>query len=158
MDIAVQPAIYTGESDPVEILNFVANRTGHAILAGDFDTFFAHVLLPHTIDTFHARKCITSKAEFREVFYSVHHHYRRLAVTSLLRMDVTADFGESRDEVVASFETRFMSGQTQARDPAPGLVILRQDGLVWKTVRQSHATPWNCPLGGENGVTGNPST
>lgn len=112
--------------------------TGRAILKGDAASFIPCFCLPMEVETFEQRRRIRSPQELEQVFRAVRAHYDRIGVTDMARHCVEASFADA-ETVVATHETRLMSGNILIRRPFPTLSVLKFDGRRWRIASSSYA-------------------
>ena len=119
----------TSASDVSEML---LARTGDAMLSNDFEAFEPCLLLPYEIETLEGQRKIETRASLRLTFDAVHAHLIRQRVTMMAINCVSASF-RTPNEVIATHETRLISGDIMVQKPYPALSVL---------VRQSEDAPW----------------
>ena len=121
-----------------DVSEHLLERTGRAIMAGDFAGFAACFALPQEIDTFVGPRKIETLEELEATFKDVGRHYRSLGVTQLVRHCVDARFRDE-DTVESTHETRLLNGDILAQAPFPVFSILKRTDEGWKIASGQYA-------------------
>lgn len=121
-----------------EVSEFLLERTGTALLQDNFEAFLECVSLPQTIETFEGQRRVTSPDELAQVFRAVRAYHRKTGVTDIVRHCVEAAFKDPHT-IVATHETRLVSGAVMTQSPYPGFSVLKFDGTAWRIVSMSYA-------------------
>lgn len=106
------------------------DRTGKALMSGDFDLFASCFVLPHVIETFQGRRTVETVDDLKKVFDGVTAYFRQKNVTELARHCVEAEFRDD-DTIVATHMSRVVSGARLVQKPYPVLSVLRKIGENW---------------------------
>jgi hypothetical protein len=121
-----------------EVCEYMLMRTGRAMKAGDFDAFRSCFTLPQVIETFEGSRIINDTAQLKTVFDAVRTHYIKNGVTEIVRHCVEAEF-VGVDRVLATHETRLVSGNVITQKPFPVMSVLKFDGTDWYIASSSYA-------------------
>ena len=121
-----------------EVSEYLLDRTGRALLDRDVDAFLECFIVPHEIETFEGRRLIKTREDLRRVTLAVLSHYDSIGLTDLVRHCVEASFQDEKT-VLATHETRLVSGSYLLREPFPALSVLRLTEDGWKIASCSYA-------------------
>lgn len=121
-----------------EVSEHLLERSGTAMLSGDFDTFASCFELPQEMDTFHGRNLVETRDELRTIYDSVRQLYRSHGVTDMARHCVEAVFVNA-DTVRATHQARLLSGTELVLGPFWAMSVLRRDGDVWRVASCQYA-------------------
>ena len=124
--------------DIITIANDLLERSGHGMMAGDFDLFAGCFHLPQYFETFSGPQCVETLQDLRALFDAVRDYYESIGVESLIRRVIHAEWKEP-DTFEYVHEARLMRGTTVLQEPYPvfSTVKLTDDG--WKVVGASYA-------------------
>lgn len=131
--------------DPRRITEAHLRRTALALLNGDFETFSMSFHLPHSVETFNDGGVLETSDDLRQVFENVRAQYERLGVTDIVRHCVNAEFRDA-SHMIATHETRLLSGATLVQAPYPVYSVLKKFGNEWKGLHSSYAVTGNPDL------------
>lgn len=106
-------------------------RTGTALMTGNFEKFADCFLLPQEMETFDGRRKVQTRDDLLEVFRGVTTHLRRKNVTEFVRHCIEARFRDD-DTIVTTHMSRLLSGHTLAQTPYPVMCVLRRVDGEWK--------------------------
>ena len=121
-----------------DISEHLLERTGEAMLAGDFDSFAACFALPYEVETVDGNRLIETRDSLHLTFDNVHAHLLKQQVTLMARHCVSASF-RGPDEVAATHETRLISRDILVQEPYPAFSILRkQADDAWRITYTSY--------------------
>lgn len=122
----------TPEFDTAEdIAEYFLDRTGTALMTGDFDLFASCFLLPQKMETFQGRRDIETLSDLREVFDGVTLHFKRKNATQLERHCIEARFRDP-DTVVSTHMSRLVSGSSLVQKPYPVMSVLKRVDGIWQ--------------------------
>lgn len=123
----------------VDIHQEILDRTGTAMMTGDFAAFRVCFTLPTVFETFETRREVTSEAELRAVFDRVTENRRVQRVQDMARRCIMAEFRDP-ETIAATHETRYIYiGNILAPVISAGFSVLRlQDGL-WKVASSQYS-------------------
>ena len=107
-------------------------------MTGDFAVFRGCFSLPQTLEAFDGRRLVETPADLRDVFDGVRSHFSNLGVTFLERHCVEASFSNP-DTVLATHESRLISGSTLVQRPYPVFSVLRRIDGDWKITHSKYA-------------------
>ena len=124
--------------NPKDVSNDLLERTGAAMLEGDFETFADCFELPQEMDTFHGRNLVQTREELRAVFDAVLQYYRSMGVTEMARHCVEAEF-VGPDTVQATHQSRLLAGTELVLTPYPALSVLKRKDGVWRVASCQYA-------------------
>ncbi|MEL7211591.1 MAG: hypothetical protein AAGK92_02945 [Pseudomonadota bacterium] len=125
-------------TSPKDISNDLLERTGAAMLSGDFDAFADCFELPQEMDTFHGRNLVETREDLRAIFDAVRQYYRSMGVTGMARHCVEAAYVDP-DTVQATHQSRLLAGAELVLTPYPALSVLKQRGGVWRVASCQYA-------------------
>lgn len=121
-----------------EVSEHLLHKTGQALMSGDVDAFIPYFSLPQEIQTFDGQCVLISPEDIRCTFHAVRAHFLRIGVTDMARHCVEASFSDS-ETVLATHETRLLSGNVIAQKPFPVLSVLKFNGSLWQVASASYA-------------------
>ncbi len=121
-----------------EIAEDLLERTGTAMVAGDFPGFAECFHFPQDLDTFDGNITITSPTELKHVFFQVLECYQSLGVTNMVRHVVAAEF-RGPAEIMSTHESRLFSGAALIKEPYVVLSVLKRKDGLWKIFRSQYA-------------------
>ncbi|MBY6117486.1 hypothetical protein KUW09_25050 [Mameliella alba] len=114
------------------------DRTGNALMNGDFDGFLSCFLLPLTLSTQGGPTRISDENDFLPIFEGNWRRIQHLNVTEYSRACVSACFIDDKT-IYAVHETRLLSGHALVRPAVPAFSILKKVESVWKVWDQEYA-------------------
>ena len=124
-----------------EICEIILDRTGAAVVAGDFAAFACHFILPFRLETIQGIRTIDQEHDFRSVFNAVHSHMTQMRVTLMARHCIAAEHRD-KDTIIGTHETRLISHGQLIEDPFPVMSIFsRQPDDSWKCHTASYDVP-----------------
>ena len=121
-----------------EVSEHLLEVTGTAFMSGDFELFLSCFHLPYELETFEGHRTIKDVNDLKEVYLAVRAHYARNGVSQMYRHCVEARFRDS-DTVIATHETRLLSGNVITQAPFAVYSELRFTGGKWVIVSSSYA-------------------
>jgi len=125
-----------------DVSEHLLQRSGDALMTGDFDTFLTCFLLPQKLGTFDGLREVATQEDVREVFDNVRAHFHANHVTDMVRQCVDARF-RTPDEVAATHVSRLLSGTTLLYEPYPVFSILKRRHGVWQVAHSEYAMSEN---------------
>jgi len=121
-------------------------KTGKAMLSGDFKAFMRCFALPHIIETPDKKTVLKTRSAMREVFNTVVQEYADRGVTDLIRICEVAEYrGPFRVE--ATHITHMMSGNHRVQDPFPGFSVLEFIEGRWQVSSSQYAVDKTTTVG-----------
>lgn len=124
--------------DPRDVSEALLEKTGAALMSGDFETFQACFILPQEMETFEGLQRIETTAQLRKIYDAVRRYHARLAVTYMARNCLEAEYRDD-DTVEATHETRLLSGQRLIQRPFPVFSVLKRVDGVWHVASTKYA-------------------
>jgi hypothetical protein len=121
-----------------DVSEYLLEKTGEAMLAGDMDAFAQNFLLPQDIDTFDGRLRVDTVEEVKEVARNVRAHFMSKGVTEMVRHCIDAHFRDEKT-VEATHETRLLSGTQLVQAPFPVFSVLKHTETGWKIASSQYA-------------------
>lgn len=121
-----------------EVHDFLLDRTGSALMSGDFDMFASCFALPQEIHTFDGSRLIKAPEDLRKIFNDVRAHFKSHNVTELVRTIMDAEFRDP-DTVATTHVSRPLNGSLITQDPYPVFSILKRVNGVWKVAHSEYA-------------------
>jgi hypothetical protein len=122
------------------VASILLERTGDALLTGDFELFHPCFLLPQEVQTFEGRRMIKNKEDLRQLFDGVRAFHRKSNITQLVRNCVEASFLDP-DTISSTHESRLLRGAELIERPYPVHSILKRVGMDWQIVSSEYAVP-----------------
>ncbi|WP_298844831.1 hypothetical protein [uncultured Roseobacter sp.] len=107
-------------------------------MSDDFELLRSCFQLPYELETFEGRRIIRDTADLKDVYSAVRAHYARNGVSQMYRHCVEARFRD-QTTVVATHETRLVSGNVITQAPFAVYSELRFTGEKWVIVSSSYA-------------------
>lgn len=131
----------------LQVLQGWLDEVGAATLAGDWDTYAAHVALPFHLITETSSMVVATEGELRQGFEQFRDTLAHMRITDYLRLADSAV--EISPELVSGrYITHLMSGAHRVVPPFRSQATLRLDGGRWRAASIVNAlrnTQW--PLG-----------
>ena len=123
--------------DAKAIVQDLLDRSGNALIQGDFTAFEQCISLPKKVETPEGTQTLKTSAELRAVFERNRRFLNESNVTDLIRSCLEA---ESRDDgtILSSHETRMVNGAVQTYHPYPCFMVLKNASGVWKISGSVH--------------------
>ncbi len=122
-----------------DVSEYLLDRTGTALMTGDFDLFAACFSLPQQMETFEGRRRIETRDELKTVFDGVRSYFRQRNVTQLARHCIEATYRDP-DTIVTTHMSRVVSGTSLVQKPYPVMSLLcRGDDGIWKVSDSMYA-------------------
>lgn len=121
-----------------DISDWLLDRTGRAMMAGDFHTFADCFAIPHYIGTFEGQQVLHTLADLRVLFEKVRSHYLSQGVTELVRNCIEADW-ERPGRIKATNVSRLIRDAELVQRPYPILSELGFLDGTWKVLRSEYA-------------------
>lgn len=121
-----------------DVSEHLLERTGAALMSGDFAAFSACFRLPQTVQSFDGQRVLENEADLQSVFDGVRAHYAERGVTVLHRTCVAAEFKDA-DTVHATHDTMVIARTQLAQQPFPVFSILRRCDGLWKITHSEYA-------------------
>lgn len=109
-----------------------------AVMAGDFDTFAAHVSLPFHLVTESARLVVTTEADLRAGFDDFQQTLKVQHVTDMIRLAESAAF-LSEDQISGRYVTHLLANGHRAVPPFSSQMELRREAGIWRTASISNS-------------------
>jgi hypothetical protein len=125
-------------TDPVAIAEDLLERTGAAMMAGDFDQFAKYFHLPQQVETFETVSLLETEMDLRTVFDAVRTYYQMKGVTRMVRRCVSAAFNDAMT-VASTHETRLLHGSQFVQKPFPAFSTIAFVNDGWKVTSCSYA-------------------
>lgn len=116
-----------------EIVQDFIDVMATATLAGDWDTYSAHVSLPFELITASARMIVSSDEDLRQGFDQFHEMLKSQRVTEYIRLVDTAR-QDTPLIVTGSYTSHFMAGSHRILPPMHSQITLRLDGNLWRAL------------------------
>ena len=117
--------------DPRKVSQYMLDRSGHAIMAGDLTLYLSCFILPHRIQTFEGQRVVPDTPALTDIFHEVRRNLLRLGATTLERRCTQAVF-LAPDRVRAHHESRILSGTQIVLRPFPALTELHFVNGDWR--------------------------
>lgn len=114
-----------------EIVEGVLNRTGQALLDGDFEIFLNHFQLPQIIETFEGRQTITNAEDLKKLFVSVRGYHKGQNVDRIVRSCRQAEY-KSENSIEGVFNALLFSGAELVQTVMSTFVMLQRHDDIWK--------------------------
>ncbi len=124
--------------DAATIASDLLERSGNALMSGDFQAFADCFNLPQQFETYQGPQCAETLDDLRRVFDQVRAHFACTGVTDMARTVVHAEF-KGQDIVEAVHESRLLSRNTLLRGPYPVFSTIKRTDGVWKVDGASYA-------------------
>jgi len=121
-----------------EIYEALLERTGKALIAGDFDTFSSCFSVPHTIDTPDGKVIIETRDALEALFLKVVQDFRDRNVTTLIRTCEVAEF-RGHHKVEATHVSNPMSGDQRVMEPFIGFSVVEFIDGRWQLTSTQYA-------------------
>ncbi|APE44179.1 hypothetical protein BOO69_12805 [Sulfitobacter alexandrii] len=122
-----------------DVSEYLLNRTGVALMQGDFESFAPCFILPQHIETFEGRCYVTDRETLHQIFRAVRENYRQRGVTRVVRHCVQAEF-KSKNRVEALHEARVYRGDDLLQPPYRTFSWLeRREEEGWKVAYSLYA-------------------
>ncbi|QFT59139.1 hypothetical protein FIU94_09910 [Sulfitobacter sp. THAF37] len=123
----------------IDVSEYLLQRSGPALMRGDFDTFASCFILPQNIETFEGRCFVNDRETLHKIFCAVRENYRQRGVTQVVRHCLEAEF-KSKNRVEALHEARVYRGDELLQPPYQTFSWLeRRDGEDWKVAYSLYA-------------------
>lgn len=122
------------------IAESLLQRTGAAMMSGDFEDFAACFHMPMVIITEDRENVLESVADLELVFQNVRAAHRRSGVTEMARHPLAAVFSDP-ETIKSSHETRLLSGARLVEEPYPAISILKYIDENWVITQIEYAVP-----------------
>jgi hypothetical protein len=129
-----------------EISEDLLEKTGIALLAGDFDTFFECFHLPHFIASEKDKMVIENRDQFHDIFCRVTEDYMRKRVTDLIRVCDVAEF-RTKTRIEAAHTTHMMCKSQRIAEPFPCYSILEFIDGKWLISASQYAVDTTTTVG-----------
>lgn len=124
--------------DPLNIYQEHLDVLSTALVTGDLDTFASRLRIPHTVITEDIVMDVTSHAQLKELFYSLHRSLSGQRVTAQVRIAKEATLlDETR--ICGLHETHLMSDGIRIVPPYPNRVRLELIDGAWLETASSNA-------------------
>lgn len=107
------------------------DKTGAAILSGNFDAIEAAFDLPALFGTIEGEIVVDTVEELAARFADVRAHHLSLGVTSMKRHIVSCEWQDDRT-IHTTYQSRLMSGDELVQAPYNTLANLKDIGGAWK--------------------------
>lgn len=117
--------------DASDVVNDMLNRTGQALMRGDFETFVAHFRFPQRIETIQGRQYIATQEDLKVLFSSVRAFHKKLGVDRIVRSCTKAEF-KGEDQVEGIFKALFFNGSELVHSVESTFVELLRKDDVWQ--------------------------
>lgn len=117
-----------------DILQRIVDDVGAATLAGDWDGYAGHVLLPFTLQTGRATMVIETEDDLRAGFAMFHEMIVVQKVTDLIRIVETAEF-TGPDAIEGSYVSHLLSHAHRVVPPFRSTMLLRNVDGHWRIPR-----------------------
>lgn len=121
-----------------DISQMLLEKTGKALLEGDFDTFEQCFALPHVIDTPDRKTTLKTRDALRMMFFRVVEDYRDRNITDIIRFCEVAEF-RSPHKVEATHISHMMAGSQRVIDPFPGFSVIELIEGRWQLTSTQYA-------------------
>lgn len=121
-----------------EIAEALLEKTGHAVMTGDFETFRACFILPNEVHTLDGHQVVNDAAKLREIFDGMREHLRMQNVTHMIRRIYRAQF-EDPDTISSAHTTRLVSGTMYVQEPYSVASKLRRTDGVWQVAYSKYS-------------------
>ena len=113
-------------------------KTGKALLSGDFETFEWCFALPHTIDTPDRKTTLKTQSALRLMFFKVVADYRDRNVTDIIRFCEVAEY-KDLTTIEATHISHMMSGSQRVIEPYPGFSVIKHIDGRWQLTATQYA-------------------
>lgn len=122
-----------------DVSEYLLDRTGTALMTGDFGLFATCFHLPQQMETFDSCRDVRTLDDLKLVFDGVTAYFRQKNVTQLARHCVEAAYRDT-DTIVSTHMSRVVSGSALVQKPYPVMSLLRRDGDgLWKVSDSMYA-------------------
>ncbi|MEO0401153.1 MAG: hypothetical protein AAF214_02145 [Pseudomonadota bacterium] len=129
-----------------DVAEYLLERTGNALLAGNFDEFSDCFRLPYELETLEGFRTLATPGDMQTTFDAVRGHLVQKQVTLMARHCVSASY-RSINEVASTHETRLISRGVLIQQPYPTFSILRRcDDGQWRITSSSYVIVDSEPL------------
>ena len=113
-------------------------RTGHALLTEEFESYLECFSIPLNIITLSGRKSVTSPDDLKVIFDGVSARISRFNVTHFSRNCLSAVFVGDQT-IHAAHQTRMVSGSVLVGPAIPAFSVIKKIGSSWKVSDQEYA-------------------
>ncbi len=126
------------DQDASEIAKALLDRTGAALMSGNFACFRTAFHLPYRVETFEATRVFESDAELQHAFDLMCGQLLALNVTDMARRIAAADFITPR-QIGSTHISELLSGDRRVIEPYPVYSILEVVDGRWRILKSDYA-------------------
>lgn len=117
----------------MELAQSYLDEIGNAVLAGDWDTYRAHVELPFTLITETATIVVATEEDLRKGFDSFHDMLKFQKITQYIRLaDSAVALGDTL--ISTRYVSHFIAGSHRIIPPFRSTMTLRLVGNRWRAI------------------------
>lgn len=116
----------------------ILEKTGKALLSGDFETFAQCFALPHTIDTPDRKTTLKTLGALRLMLFKVVEDYRDRNTTDIIRFCEVAEF-KNLTTIEATHISHVMAGDHRVMEPYPGFSVIKYIDGRWQLTSTQYA-------------------
>ena len=126
--------------DALAILQNYLDRMGAAVMAGDYDTYAAGVLLPFRLITEESELVVKTDAKLREGFDAFRDMLSSQRATNMIRIAEAAEFS-GHDALSGLYKTDILRDAQRIFEPFESRIVLRRSavGGAWRAEVISNA-------------------
>ena len=121
-----------------DVSQMLLEKTGKALLSGDFETFAQCFALPHTIDTPDRKTTLKTKSALSLMFFRVVADYRHRNITNIIRFCEVAEY-KDLTTIEATHISYMMSGSQRVIEPFPGFSVIKYIDGRWQRTDTQYA-------------------
>lgn len=126
------------DADPHDITQDLLDRSGEALISGNFEMMKSCFILPQGFSTFDGKRMVETEDQLRDVFNNVRDEYARQGVTKLIRTIVAAT-RKSDTQIEATHISHMFAGNLRISKPFPVFAVTRWTGTDWRVASSDYA-------------------
>lgn len=126
------------DADATDITQDLLDRSGTALMTGDFQMMKACFLLPQGFSTFDGERIVETEEQLADVFQNVLDEFARQGVTRLIRTIVAAE-RVSEEQIQATHVAHMFAGDIRIKKPYPVFAVTRWAGTEWRVASSDYA-------------------
>lgn len=120
------------------ISEMLLERTGQALLTGDFEAMAQCFTLPLVHATLEGVTVLRTREDLEVLFGNVRSHFRRIGMTHMIRFCVAAEYA-GPDRVNATHETHLFNRSVRLAEPFRVMSELVRIGGEWRIASSNYA-------------------
>jgi len=126
------------DADPKDIHQDLLDRSGEALMTGDFELMKGCFALPQGFSTFDGERVVETHEQLEAVFHDVRDEYARKGVTRLIRTVIAAK-RVSAHQIQATHMAHLFAGNTRITKPYPVFAVCQWTGSEWRVASSDYA-------------------